>query len=230
MNSSAKILLVDDDRGLREFLSIALVAKGYEVIERKRGEDALEAVQTERPDAVLLDLGLPDLNGMQVLERLRTWSIVPVIVISVQNEESTVVKALNTGGDDYLIKPFSLSLLDARLNAVLRRKRYEPQEDVLTCAKIVMDCTSRLVTVGGQKIDLTPNEYALLHTLLANKGRVVTHKTLLTRVWGEDYVDERQLLRVHISNLRKKLEAFTGLAEYLANEVGVGYRLAEPKP
>lgn len=228
MIETRRILVVDDDRALREFLSIALSANHYQVEECDRGRDAIESVQVHPPDAVLLDLGLPDLSGLEVTRRIRSWTWLPILVISVQDEESTVVEALDSGADDYLVKPFQTSVLLARLRAVLRRKQHLPDTEFLHCGDIRMDPSRRLVTISGHRVDLTPNEFALLRVLLKYQGRVVTHHVLLTEVWGGEFALERPLLRVHISNLRKKLERYEGLARYLVNETGVGYRLNEP--
>lgn len=226
---SKRLLVVDDDRALRQILAIALTANGYFVEECGKGRDALEVLAVRQPDAVLLDLGLPDLDGLEVTRRIRSWTWVPILVISVQDEERTVVEALDAGADDYLVKPFQTNVLLARLRAVLRRKQNLPETELLNCGEISMDPARRLVTIGGRRTDLTPNEFGLLRVLLKNQGRVVTHAALLGEVWGREFVHERPLLRVHISNLRKKLEQFEGLACYLVNETGVGYRLSEPQ-
>ena len=233
MNSSAKILLVDDDRGLREFLSIALVAKGYEVIERKRGEDALEAVQTERPDAVLLDLGLPDLNGMQVLERLRTWSIVPVIVISVQNEESTVVKALNTGGDDYLIKPFHREELLARIHALLRRHKWgpaSPSDRVPIGGGWVDFRTAEACTAQGSAITLAEKELGVLKLLSRAQGASVSRNRILDEVWGRGTETTPRTVDNFILKLRKQFEPLPRNPKSLVTVRGKGYRLRQAEP
>ncbi len=221
------VLVVDDDFALRQFLTISLQAQGYTVLEASTGMRAVELVLESRPELVLLDLGLPDLNGLEVIRRLRTWTWLPIIVISVQNEEAVIVEALDLGADDYLVKPFKINELSARLRAAHRRTQALPVEGALSCGSIFLDQDRRLVTVAGEKVPLTPNEFSILLCLMQNQGRVVTHGKLLSQVWGPEFAEDRQLLRVHISNLRKKLEVFPCTTGCITNETGVGYRLLE---
>lgn len=222
------VLVVDDDFSLREFLKISLQAHGYQTLEAPTGEQALELAASVLPDAVLLDIGLPDGSGLEVTRSLREWTSIPILVVSVRDDEETIVQALDGGADDYLSKPFKVNELLARLRAALRRKGSILQEATLVCGVIVLDGDRRLVEVQGQRVALTPNEFSLLQVLMQNQGKVVTHKQLLRAVWGEKFLNEVQLLRVHVSNLRKKLEVFDGLPRYLSNEPSIGYRLSAP--
>lgn len=220
------ILIVDDDFSLRQFLKISLNANGYPTVEAADGTTALELAHQCRPSAVLLDLGLPDISGLEVTRRLRTWTWTPIIVISVRDEDSITVEALDLGADDYLTKPFQLNVMLARLRVALRRREPKDEGGVLHCGAIALDQDRRLVTVAGARVALTPNEYAILAQLMLQKERLLTHRELLSKVWGEEFAQETQLLRVHISNLRKKLESFDTIPAYIQNDPGVGYRLA----
>ncbi len=221
------VLVVDDDFSIRQFLRIGLRTHGFQALEASDATQALKIAQIDRPSAILLDLGLPDLDGREVIRRLRSWTWTPIIVLSVRDDDEVVVQALDLGADDYLTKPFQLNILLARLRASLRRCAGRPFEQVLRCGGIVLDQGRRLVTVGGAKVALTPNEYALLTCLLIRNESVVTHRELLGEVWGKDFIADTQLLRVHISNLRKKLESFNPMTATIENEPGIGYRLIE---
>ena len=229
MGTAASILVVDDEGPLREFLNISLAAHNYRMIEADCGEAAIQAVQAHKPDAILLDWGLPDMSGVEVTRALRKWTWTPILFVSVRDDEETIVSALDAGADDYLTKPFRLPELLARLRAALRRKPGTVSEGVLRCGKISLDQDSRNVTVAGNRINLTPNEFGILQQLMLNQGRVVSHRQLLHSVWGEAQAPETHILRVHLSNLRKKLEAFDSLPEYITNEPGIGYRLTPPE-
>ncbi len=220
------VLVVDDDAALREFISISLSAHSYRVLQADCGEEALRSVRSHNPDAILLDWGLPDLSGVEVTRQLRQWTWTPILFISVRDDEETIVSALDAGADDFLNKPFRLPELLARLRAALRRKPGAVYEGVLRCGEIVLDRDSRVVTVSGQRANLTPNEFAILMQLMLNQGRVVSHRKLINAVWSGADEPDTHILRVHMSNLRKKLEAFEGLAEYITNEPGIGYRLS----
>jgi two-component system KDP operon response regulator KdpE len=229
LENPAKVLIVDDETALREFLRISLSAHRYEVYEAATGEEALQMVRQVQPAGVLLDFGLPDMDGIEVTRQLRSWTGTPILFVSVRDDEQTIVRALDAGADDYLTKPFRLPELLARLRAALRRTSPVAPEGRLVCGKISLDQDSRHVTIDGQRINLTPNEFSILHELLQHQGRVVSHRQLRLAVWGEAQPAETHLLRVHISNLRKKLESFESLAEYISNEPGIGYRLANPE-
>ena len=220
------ILIVDDEESIRRFLRIALAGQGYRILEAGSGAEALEQVKQRSPDAVLLDLGLPDLSGVEVTRQLRQWTWIPVVFVSVHDDDRTKVEALDAGADDYLSKPFSLDELMARLRAALRRKHAIPIEGTLSCGLLRLDQDKHQLTVGPTKVTLTPNEFSLLQVLMRNQGKLVSHRQLLTEVWGLTYAEETHMLRVNIFNLRKKIES-GGAPRYLVNEPGIGYRLME---
>jgi two-component system KDP operon response regulator KdpE len=220
-----RILVVDDERAIRRFLRTSLEALGHTVFEAATGADALREVTAHRPDVVILDLGLPDLDGAEVLTRLRARSAIPVIVLSVQEEERTKVALLDEGADDYLTKPFGIDELMARVRLVLRRSVDQSIEPVFETGGLRVDLGRRSVTVQGREVSLTPTEYDLLVALIRHAGKVLTHRQLLNEVWGSGYPSESQLLRVNISNLRHKIEPNPARPVYVITELGVGYRL-----
>ena len=220
-----RVLVVDDERPIRRFLRTSLTALGCTVFEAGDGASALREVSAHRPDVVILDLGLPDMDGTEVITRLRSWSAIPVIVLSVREEEHTKVAALDAGADDYLTKPFGIDELMARIRVVLRRTVSAATEPVFQTGALVVDLGHRRVTVDGREISLTPTEYDLLRALVRHAGKVLTHRHLLTEVWGVAYQTENQLLRVNLSNLRRKIEPNPARPVYLITEPGVGYRL-----
>lgn len=220
-----RVLVVDDEPTIRHFLRTSLQAHNYTVYEAAVGEEALQAVQWHRPDLLILDLGLPDLTGTEITRRLREYTTIPVIILSVCEQEADKVAALDAGADDYLTKPFSLGELLARLRAALRRVGPSGTEPVFTTGDLVVDLARRLVRVGAQDVQLTPTEYDVLKALVAQAGKVLTHRQLLRLVWGGAYEEDLHLLRVHMSNLRRKLEPDTVRPRYILTEPGVGYRL-----
>ena len=224
-DSGLRILVVDDERAIRRFLRTSLTALGCTVFEAATGQAALHEVTAHRPDVIILDLGLPDMDGAEVLTRLRVWSAIPVIILSVQEEERTKVAALDAGADDYLTKPFGIDELMARIRVVLRRTVSATTDPLFQTAGLVVDLGRRRVTVHGQEASLTPTEYDLLRALVRHAGKVLTHRHLLTEVWGVAYQTETQLLRVNISNLRRKIEPNPARPVYVTTEPGVGYRL-----
>ena len=224
-DSGLRILVVDDERAIRRFLRTSLTALGYTVFEAASGKEALSEVTAHRPDVIILDLGLPDMDGAEVLTRLRAWSAIPVIILSVQEEERTKVAALDAGADDYLTKPFGIDELMARIRVVLRRTVSATTDPVFQTGGLVVDLGRRRVTVDGREVSLTPTEYDLLRALVRYAGKVLTHRHLLTEVWGVAYQTETQLLRVNISNLRRKIEPNPARPIYVITEPGVGYRL-----
>ncbi len=221
------ILVIEDDPQMLRFLRTSLTAHGYRLIESTTGKDALTQAGTRNPDVVLLDLGLPDIDGIEVTQRLRGWSAVPIIVVSARGQEPDKIKALDAGADDYLTKPFSVGELLARIRVALRHAsgRVSHEEPVFVLGELRVDLTKREVFVGGGEVHLTPTEYKLLTTLIKHAGRVVTHRQLLKEVWGPPYVDNTQYLRVFMSQLRNKLEPEPTRPRFLLNEPGVGYRL-----
>jgi len=220
-----RVLVVDDELAIRRFLRTALGAHGYKVFEVASGREALQAATAQKPDLILLDLGLPDIDGIEVIRQLREWMQTPIIVLSVREQESEKVTALDAGADDYLTKPFSTGELLARIRVALRHFVSSQTEPVIEIGDLKIDLARRLVTVGGAEILLTPTEYKLLSVLARHAGKVLTHKHLLREVWGPGYETETHLLRVNISNLRSKIEPDPTRPRYIHTESGVGYRL-----
>jgi len=223
--SALRVLVVDDERAIRRFLRTSLTAHGYTVYEASSGQEALSAVVGDRPDLIILDLGLPDLNGIEVARQLREWTRIPIIVLSVREEEATKVAALDVGADDYLTKPFGIPELMARIRVALRHADQPAGEPVFEVGDLRMDRARRQVLMAGNEIVLTPTEYDLLRVLVQYAGKVLTHRQLLRQVWGVGYELETHLLQVNISNLRRKIEPDPSRPSYIITEVGVGYRL-----
>jgi two-component system KDP operon response regulator KdpE len=219
-----RVLVVDDEVAIQRFLRVALNGQGFVVSEAATGQDALQVLMLERPDLMILDLGLPDMDGVEVTRRLREWSQVPVIILSVREQEVDKIAALDAGADDYLTKPFGMGELLARIRTVLRRQTAGTSEPVFTLGGLTVDLANRLVTVDGQEIQFTPTEYDILRALVIYAGKVLTNRQLLRQVWGEGY-DDLHILRVNISNLRHKLEPDPSRPTYIHTEPGVGYRL-----
>jgi two-component system, OmpR family, KDP operon response regulator KdpE len=224
------ILVVDDEPQIRRALRTSLEAHGYQVRTASNGTEAIEVAAEAAPDLVFLDLGLPDLDGTQVIERVRSFSDVPVIVISVRDRQTDKVEALDAGADDYVTKPFAMEELLARLRAALRRTHAEgPAPAVLHFGDVVVDLGRRLVKVAGEGVHLTKTEWALLEALATNPGKLLTHQWLLRRVWGPGYAEESHYLRVYVRALRRKLGDEAAAPKLILTEPGVGYRwLAEP--
>jgi two-component system KDP operon response regulator KdpE len=223
--NDAKVLVVDDEASIRRFLRVSLSSQGYTVSEAASGREALERAAQDKPDVVMLDLGLPDLDGIEVIRLLREWTQTPVIILSVRGAEKDKVAALDAGADDYLTKPFGTGELLARLRAAIRRVDRPPGSPVFTSAKLQVDLARRLVSLEGREVSLTPNEYDLLKVMVANAGKVLTHRQLLREVWGAEYGDELHMLHVNISNLRHKIEPDPSRPLLIVTEPGVGYRL-----
>ncbi|MDX2065021.1 MAG: response regulator [Fimbriimonadaceae bacterium] len=220
------MLVIDDELPIRRFLRASLNPSEYKVLEAETAEGGIRAVATENPDIVLLDLGLPDGDGIDVARSLRAWTEVPIIVLSARGQESDKVAALDAGADDYLTKPFGVHELMARIRVALRHAKKEAgSEPVLELGEIRLDLAARLVFRSGEEVHLTPNEYKLLALLARHAGKVLTHRQLLREVWGEAYVDESHYLRVYIAQLRQKLEADPTQPRFLLTETGVGYRM-----
>jgi two-component system KDP operon response regulator KdpE len=223
----SRILVVDDEPQILRALEMSLRGAGYEVVTASTGADALTTAAVQPPDAVILDLVLPDMRGTDVCRELRTWTTVPVIVLSVVGDESEKVAALDAGADDYVTKPFGVDELLARIRAALRRVDGE-SEPVREVGELRVDIAGREVTFGGHPIQLTPNEFTLLSLLVRNEGKLLTHKTILEEVWGHAYAAESHYLHVYVSQLRRKLEPEPARPRYILTEPGVGYRLVDP--
>ncbi len=224
-NSGIRVLVVDDERAIRRFLQVSLTSHGHTVFEASNGQEALEAVVAHRPDMIILDLGLPDIDGVEVTQRLREWTQTPIIILSVREHESDKIAALDAGADDYLTKPFSVGELMARLRVALRHAAPADDTPIFRSGSLTVDLARRVVAVAGRDIQLTPTEYDLLKLLVVHAGKVLTHHQILRQVWGRGYEEETHLLRVNISNLRRKLEADPTRPTYIITEPGVGYRL-----
>jgi two-component system KDP operon response regulator KdpE len=223
--SGLRVLVVDDEAPIRRFLRASLTAHGLEVFEAATGREALSAVVAHRPDLVILDLGLPDMDGIQVTRALREWTKIPILILSVREHEQDKVAALDAGADDYLTKPFGIGELLARIRVAMRRTLPSADAPVFTTGTLKVDLARRVVMVRGQEVQLTPTEYDLLRVLVVNAGKVITHRQLLREVWGAGYDGETHMLRVNISNLRRKIELDPTRPNYVLTEPGVGYRL-----
>jgi two-component system KDP operon response regulator KdpE len=225
-----RLLIIDDEQAIRHFLHTALNGSEFALHEAENGHAALAAAATLRPDLILLDLGLPDMDGVEVIRRLREWSLVPIIVLSVRDREGDKVVALNAGADDYLTKPFGIDELLARIRVVLRRSQQQVAEPVFCDEDLTVDIAHRRVTVQGAHIALTPTEYDLLRLLVSHAGKVLTHSQILKHIWGLTYLEQPHVLRVNISNLRRKIEANPTRPRHIITEPGVGYRLRVSEP
>jgi len=223
--TGARVLVVDDEPAIRRFLRASLAAHGYAIFEASDGQSALSAVSADRPDLVILDLGLPDLDGIEVTRLLREWTRIPIIILSVRGQEADKIAALDAGADDYVTKPFGAGELLARMRVALRRAGQSGVEPVFSSDDLTVDLTRRVVTVAEREVQLTPTEYDLLRVLVTNAGKVLTHRQLLREVWGMGYEQEMHMLRVNISNLRRKIEPDLSRPHYIVTEPGVGYRL-----
>ena len=226
-----RVLVVDDEPPIVRAVAANLRVRGYEVLTAASGEAALAAAETHQPDCVVLDLGLPGIDGLEVLRRLRTWTDVPVVVLTAVDGERDKVTALDLGADDYVTKPFGVAELMARIRVALRHARGADADRprVVTAGEVTIDLDAKLVTRNGTAVRLTPIEYRLLETLATNAGRLCTHRFLLERVWGPGYGDESQYLRVYMANLRKKLDD-PSAPQLLLTEPGMGYRFVVPEP
>ena len=219
-----RVLVIDDEPSILRALRINLTARNYEVSTACDGTSGLAAISRERPDAVILDLGLPDMDGTQVIHGVRGWSATPIIVLSVWGAEHQKVAALDAGADDYVTKPFGMDELLARLRAAVRRAVPAPDEPVVTTADFTVDLAAKRVTKDGADVRLTPTEWQLLEILVRNRGRLITQKQLLQDVWGPSYGSESNYLRVYVAQLRRKLEPEPSRPRYLLTEPGMGYR------
>ena len=219
-----KLLIADDDPQMIRALRITLTAKGYEVVTASDGKQALDAAIREHPDLVVIDLGMPGLTGVEVIQAIRGWSELPILVVSGRSESWDKVEALDAGADDYVTKPFSADELLARIRALSRRLPTAAPVPVTVFGDVTVDLAARFATRGGEPVRLTPTEWRLLEVLLRNPGRLVSRETLLTDVWGPQYTSDTGYLRLYLSQLRKKLEPDPAAPKYLLTEAGMGYR------
>jgi two-component system KDP operon response regulator KdpE len=230
MNAPLKplVLVVDDEPQIRRLLAVTLEANGFRVLAAMNGNEGLTLAAQHRPAIVVLDLGLPDLSGQEVLRRLREWTTVPVLILSVQDDEAGKVAALDSGADDYVTKPFNTAELLARLRVALRHAAEPAGDAVFQSGPLVVDLANRRVTLRGKEVSLTVTEYNLLRLLVKHAGKVVTHRHLLTEVWGPAAVEQTHYLRVYVAHLREKLEADPAQPALILTEPAVGYRLMSP--
>jgi len=222
-------LVIDDEVQIRRLLRVVLESAEYQVHEAETAAQGLTDAATRRPDVVLLDLGLPDSDGVNVLRRLREWSQVPVIVLSVRDDEEGKVAALDAGADDYVTKPFSSAELLARLRAAQRKTRPEEETSRFKSGDLIVDLTARVVTRAGHEVKLTATEYALLRLFVRHAGRVLTHRQILREVWGPNAKEHRQYLRVYVTHLRQKIEPDPSAPVLIRTEPGIGYRFSAPE-
>ena len=220
-----KVLVVDDEPQIQKLLKVSLGAHGYEMEEALTGEAGIRLAAMVKPDFMLVDLGLPDMDGKAVVAAIRDWSQAPIIVLTARDQEQEKIEALDAGADDYVTKPFSVGELMARMRVSLRRVAAPEHEPVLHCGELTIDLVQRRVSVGEREIKLTPTEYELLKILAQFRGRVVTHKQLLKAVWGNNYDDDTHYIRVYIGQLRRKIEEYPTQPRYITTESGIGYRM-----
>ena len=218
-------LVIDDEVQIRRLLRLTLEDQGYRVFEAVNGQEGLLEAAQRRPDVVLLDLGLPDMDGVEVLKRLREWSRVPILVLSVRDREEQKIAALDNGADDYVTKPFSSGELLARLRVAQRHGQPSPDTAIFRSGNLEVDLTARIVKMKGKEVKLTATEYALLRLFVQHAGRVLTHRQILREVWGPNYEEQTHYLRVYVGHLRDKLEVDPGCPALLITEPGIGYRL-----
>lgn len=229
MNNSAAIIVIEDEAQIRRFLRTTLASDGYQVIEAETGKQGLSEAATRKPDLIILDLGLPDMDGVEVVRGIRAWSSVPIIILSARSQENDKIFALDAGADDYLVKPFGVGELLARIRAALRHVSSAAkgeEEGVFSVDELKVDMIHRKVTLSNAEVHLTPIEYRLLTVLVKHAGKVLTHRLLLKEVWGPNYVERAHYLRIYMGTLRHKLEQDPARPRFLLTEVGVGYRLA----
>jgi two-component system KDP operon response regulator KdpE len=227
IENTYRVLIVDDEPEIRRFLRASLKSHQHEVIEAINGAAALSQVREHHPDLMILDLGLPDMDGIEVTRRVREWNPIPIIILSVRSRETDKIEALNAGADDYLTKPFGVGELLARIQVVMRRVGNTGTKPIYQAGDLIVDGNRHQVTLAGNEIDLTPTEFDILNILIQNAGKVVTQHQLIQKVWGAMYENESRLLRVNISNLRRKIEPNPNQPSFILTELGIGYRLKE---
>ena len=227
MEKGMRILVIDDEPQIRKLLKVSLGAYGYEIEEAATGSDGINRAAIYKPDLLIIDLGLPDRDGKEVVKAIREWSQTPIIVLTARDQEQEKIDALDAGADDYVTKPFSVGELMARMRVSLRRAAASEHEPVITCGDLAVDLVQRRVTVAGREIKLTPTEYELIKILAQHRGRVLTHKQLLKAVWGTAYNEDTHYIRVYIGQLRRKIEADPTQPRHIVTESGVGYRLMD---
>jgi len=229
MAKSSTILVVDDEPQIRRVMRATLTAEGYTIVEARDGQEALEKFRSDRPDLVILDMNMPGMDGVEACREIRSSSNVPIIMLTVRSAEKDKVRALDAGADDYVVKPFGIQELMARIRATLRRSGGEEVDEAITSRELNLDFEKRVITVRGKQVHLTPKEFELLRHLVANAGKPVSHRRLLQAVWGPDYGEETESLRVVVNQLRKKIEVDPAEPKYILTEPWVGYRFVLPE-
>jgi len=227
MSKGMRVLVIDDEPPIRKLLKVSLSAHGYEIDECATGMDGINRTAIFKPDILIIDLGLPDIDGKDVVKAIREWSQTPIIVLTVRDQEQEKIEALDAGADDYVTKPFSVGELMARMRVSLRRTAASEHEPVITCGDLAVDLVQRRVTVAGREVKLTPTEYELIKLLAQHRGRVLTHKQLLKAVWGTAYNEDTHYIRVYVGQLRRKIETDPTQPRHIITESGVGYRLMD---
>ena len=226
MDNKPVVLVIDDEIQIRRLLELTLESSGYKVLLAENGEEGLRRAGMDRPEFIILDLGLPDIDGVQVLKKLREWTRIPVLILSVRDAEKEIIACLDAGADDYLVKPFRTGELLARLRVALRHQPTVQESAMFETGHLQVDLTARIVTKGDSIVKLTAIEYSLLSLFIRNAGKVLTHRFILEQVWGPNYAEETQYTRVYIGQLRKKLEDDPANPKLFLTESGIGYRLA----
>ncbi len=222
--NKAEILIIDDEAQIRKLLEITLESNNYSVNQAENAKNGLITAENHPPDIIILDLGLPDEDGQSVLQKLREWYTNPILILSVKNSEEDIIRALDNGANDYLVKPFRTGELLARIRSALRNAAAEEGDTMIICGEIAIDLEARTIKKNNETIKLTATEYRLLSLLAKNEGKVLTHQYLLREVWGPGYINQSQYLRVFIAQLRKKIENDANRPEYIITESGIGYR------
>lgn len=222
-----KILIIDDESSIRKLLRVSLEANGYQSVEAQTGYEGIQKTLEEKPEIILLDLGLPDKSGLMIIKEIRQWSQTPIIVLTVLDDDQNKIAALDGGADDYITKPFSIPELLVRIRVALRHTTSSEQGSIVKCGPLEMDLSAHTVKIHNQQIKLTATEYDILKVLVRYKGKVVTHRMLLNEVWGPNSVEHVHYLRVYLGNLRKKLKSEENEQELISTEAGVGYRLID---
>ncbi|GBG58157.1 DNA-binding response regulator [Sporomusaceae bacterium FL31] len=225
MNNAARILIIEDESQIRKLLKVSLSAHGYDLEEAVNGKDGVNRAATFKPDLLIIDLGLPDIDGKEVVKQIREWSETPIIILTARDQEQEKIEALDSGADDYITKPFGVGELLARMRVCLRHAATAEQQPILACGSLVVDLQQRRVTVEGHEVKLTPTEYEIIKMMMQHAGKVITHKQLLKAVWGSAYQQDTHYIRVYIGQLRRKIEQNPTQPRYIITESGIGYRL-----
>ena len=225
MSNTPIVLVVDDEIQIRRLVQLTLETAGYTVRSAQTGNDGVRMAGSERPELIIIDLGLPDIDGLEVLKKIRAWSKVPILILSVRSAESDIVGCLNAGADDYLVKPFRTGELLARVKTAIRHQPGLPEKEVFTVHDVSIDFTARIAKKGNEILKLTATEYALLTLLAKNAGRVLTHRFILEQVWGPTHAEEAQYTRIYVAQLRKKIEDNPSSPKIILTESGIGYRM-----